>query len=76
MLHLMVSARTKLYGSNIHQVALELMFREMDKGRVDGFARALVALPLEDIQAFIVGLSVDERSKWYVNLIHLRSGGS
>lgn len=68
--------RSELYGSDLHRAALELIFQEMDKGQVDGLARALVALPLEEIQAFFVAFSIDERSTWYVKSIFLRDNQS
>ncbi|EKM49886.1 uncharacterized protein PHACADRAFT_265641, partial [Phanerochaete carnosa HHB-10118-sp] len=57
-------SRTKSYGPAIHYLALRLMFRDMKRGHVDGLARALVALSLEEIEAFFAGMSADERSQW------------
>lgn len=73
---LIVSDSTALYGPEIHSLALRLMFRDMNRGQVDGPARALVALPLEEIQAFFAGMSIDERSQWYVTCIELRDDAS
>lgn len=59
--------KLRRYTSRLHSLACDIIFSEMKKGRGAGIARALVQLPVREVEELFAELSIPERNSWYAS---------